>query len=92
LEGLKRWADPVEILSIVVDEAKGVFSGQAIASSTSSPSLNFFPVEPGRSASTSEISLNPCSFLQPFSASLQSCHPARLVTLNRTGIIGDRNL
>jgi hypothetical protein len=48
-----------EILSIVVDEAKGVFSGQAVASSTSSPSLNLFP------ATTS---------------------------VNRTGIIGDRNL
>ncbi len=55
-----------EILSIVVDEAKSTFLGQAIASSTSSPSLNFYP------ATTSESCLNPCSFLQPFSASVNA--------------------
>jgi len=36
-------------LSIVVDEAKHIFSGQTVASSTSSPSLNFYPIHNFRS-------------------------------------------
>ncbi len=57
-----------EILSIFVDRGKDEGPHQAAVSSTNSPFLNIFP------ATMSGMNVNPCSFLQPFSASLQSLY------------------